>query len=252
MSADGEARYLGAAGVKWVGEAMSAKSGPPKAGDKFGDWALIEGIDSGGNADVWRASHPEHSNAAIKILRDLGEEPYARFRSEISALQKLGDIEGIMPMLDFSFPAGKGARPWYAVPRATSGMEFLKGADSRSLVSEFIRLGETLTNLHARRVAHRDIKPQNLLGWEGRLCFSDFGLVKYPDLTPHHQASPRRRREVHHGTGNAAGGSWRGRSSSGCVLICKDALDFSNRRPSELRRTLCGFVKRRLEEFHAG
>ncbi|MGO7449474.1 protein kinase [Rhizobium ruizarguesonis] len=163
---------------------MGAKPGAPKAGEKFGKWTLVEEIDSGGNADVWRSAHPDHPSAAIKILRDLGEEPYARFRNEISALQKLGDVKGIIPMLDFYFPDGKGERPWYAMPLAISSMEFLRGADSKSIVSEFVRLGETLTTLHARKIAHRDIKPQNLLGWESRLCFSDFGLVKYPDLTP--------------------------------------------------------------------
>ncbi|MEW4462611.1 protein kinase [Roseibium algicola] len=163
---------------------MSAKSKAPKVGHKFGNWTLIEDIDSGGNADVWRASQPDRENVAIKILRNLGEEPYARFRNEIDALQKIGDVKGIVPMLDYSFPDGKDSRPWYAMPLATGSLEFLKGADSRSIVSEFVRLGETLATLHAKKVAHRDIKPQNLLGWDKRLCFSDFGLVKYPDLSP--------------------------------------------------------------------
>ncbi|GEM16174.1 serine/threonine protein kinase [Gluconobacter oxydans] len=163
---------------------MGTKLKAPKVGDKLGNWTLVEAIDSGGNADVWRASHSDYPNAAIKILRDLREEPYARFRNEISALQKLEDLKGIVPMLDFCFPDGKIARPWYAMPLATGSTEFLKKADKRSIVSEFLRLGETLTTLHAKKIAHRDIKPQNLLGWDDRLCFSDFGLVKYPDLTP--------------------------------------------------------------------
>lgn len=133
---------------------MSPKPHAPKAGDKFGNWTLVETIDSGGNADVWRARHPDHPTATIKILRDRGEEPYARFRNEISALQKLGNLEGIIAMLDFLFSDGKGARPWYAMPLATVSMDFLKGADGRPIVSEFIRPGETLTTLHAEKIAH--------------------------------------------------------------------------------------------------
>ena len=48
-------------------------------------------------------------------------------------------------------------------------------------------LAETLAQLHSMAIHHRDIKPSNLLALGGRLCFSDFGLVKYPtrkDITP--------------------------------------------------------------------
>ncbi|MBY3381695.1 protein kinase domain-containing protein [Rhizobium laguerreae] len=161
---------------------MSSK-GLPKAADKVGEWALVESIDSGGNADVWRASRDDHPDVAIKILRNLGEEPYGRFRNEVGALRKLGALAGIMPMLDAGLPEGKG-HPWYAMPLAASSAEFLRDKDRKAIVSEFVRLGETLSVLHGKRIAHRDIKPQNLLGWKGRLCFSDFGLVKYPDLAP--------------------------------------------------------------------
>ncbi|AOW46638.1 protein kinase family protein [Acetobacter ascendens] len=113
---------------------MGTKLKALKVGDKLGNWTLVEAIDSGGNADVWRASHSDYPNAAIKILRDLGEEPYARFRNEISALQKLDDLKGIVPMLDFCFPDGKSARPWYVMPLATGSTEFLKKADKRSIV----------------------------------------------------------------------------------------------------------------------
>ncbi len=166
---------------------MNAK---PKSGDFFASWTLIKNIDAGGNADVWLARRSDRQMGAIKILRNLKDETYARFRNEISALQKLGDMDGIIPMLDSDFPDGKGARPWYAMPIAQPSRLFLRNADSKAIVTEFVRLGQTLENLHARRIAHRDIKPENLLGLNGRLCFSDFGLVKYPDLTP---ITPERR-----------------------------------------------------------
>lgn len=133
---------------------------------------------------MWLAQRGDGQKGAIKILRNLKDETYARFRNEISALQKLGDIDGIIPMLESDFPEGKGARPWYAMPVAQSSRAFFHKADSAAIVKEFVRLGQTLAKLHALHIAHRDIKPENLLGLNGRLCFSDFGLVKYPDLTP--------------------------------------------------------------------
>lgn len=169
---------------------MSSKSGLPVSGARYGDWTLLKSIDGGGNADVWLAHHPERRMAAIKILRNLGTEPYSRFRNEISALQKLGKLDGIIPILDFDFPEGKGVRPWYAMPVAGNSAAFFRGGGPKEIVSEFVRLGETLSFLHGKKIAHRDIKPQNLLGFEHRLCFSDFGLVKYPDLAP---ITPERR-----------------------------------------------------------
>ncbi|UOA27130.1 protein kinase [Pseudosulfitobacter sp. DSM 107133] len=159
-------------------------SGQPKSGDTLATWTLTKTIDAGGNADVWLAQRGDGQKGAIKILRNLKDETYARFRNEISALQKLGDIDGIIPMLESDFPEGKGARPWYAMPVAQSSRAFFHKADSAAIVKEFVRLGQTLAKLHALHIAHRDIKPENLLGLHGRLCFSDFGLVKYPDLTP--------------------------------------------------------------------
>ncbi|QYA05021.1 protein kinase [Rhizobium sp. B21/90] len=165
-------------------------SGQPKPGDSFASWTLIENIDAGGNADVWMARHSDGYEGAIKILRNLKDETYGRFRNEISALQKLGDMNGIIPMLESDFSKGKGARPWYAMPVAQPSREFFHNADSKAIVTEFVRLGQTLENLHGLHIAHRDIKPENLLGLNGRLCFSDFGLVKYPDLAP---ITPERR-----------------------------------------------------------
>lgn len=165
-------------------------SGQPKPDTTLADWTLIESIDAGGNADVWLAKRSDGQMGAIKILRNLKDETYARFRNEISALQKLGDMDGIIPMLEGDFPEGKGARPWYAMPVAQSSKAFFQNADSKAIVAEFVRLGQTLEKLHALQIAHRDIKPENLLGLNGRLCFSDFGLVKYPDLTP---ITPERR-----------------------------------------------------------
>lgn len=170
---------------------MSTKSGQPQPGSRYGNWTLIKRIDGGGNADVWAGRNSESRTvAAIKILHNLGKEPLSRFSNEITALRELGSLEGIVPILEYDFPEAKGSRPWYAMPMAKSSEAFLRNADAKEIVSEFVRLGETLAVLHAKKFAHRDIKPQNLLALNGRLCFSDFGLVKYPDLSP---ITPERR-----------------------------------------------------------
>ncbi|NTG38805.1 protein kinase [Agrobacterium rhizogenes] len=170
---------------------MSSKSAQPQPGSQYGKWTLMKRIDGGGNADVWLARASDRRTiAAIKILHNLGKEPLTRFHNEITALRKLDNLEGIVPILDYEFPEGKGSRPWYTMPMAKSSEAFLRNASAKAIVAEFVHLGETLAVLHTRKIAHRDIKPQNLLALKNRLCFSDFGLVKYPDLSP---ITPERR-----------------------------------------------------------
>ncbi|WP_173088615.1 protein kinase [Devosia sp. 1635] len=171
-------------------KAISDTPGGNGAPDRKGDW-LVEGrIDAGGNADVFRVRHGINGQvAALKLLRNMGAESYARFRNEVTALGKLGQLHGIVPMIDHSFPDG-GERPWYVMPLARGIDDWLDGKDSKAIVEGFIHLGETLAELHSLGMAHRDIKPQNILELDGRLCFSDFGLVKYPGLSP---VTPQRR-----------------------------------------------------------
>ncbi|KRA97948.1 hypothetical protein ASD83_12840 [Devosia sp. Root685] len=153
--------------------------------DRLGDWVLGEKIASGGNADVFHVCNSvDGRTAAIKVLNQLGKEPYTRFQNEIAALGQLDKLDGIVPMLDHRFPDDPKAKPWYVMPLAQASGSFLSGKDSKAVVESFVRLGETLGELHSRGMAHRDIKPQNILALGGRLCFSDFGLVKYPDLSP--------------------------------------------------------------------
>ena len=164
---------------------MSRKSQRPQKGDAVGAWKLEANLGAGGNGDVWRVSQEKHKDAAMKILRRVDPLSYKRFRAEVEVLADNNDVTGIVPVIDFYLPdESDHSPPWYVMPLATPLEQFLDGKSETEIVEEFIRLAETLKTLHNRQISHRDIKPQNILALDGRLCLSDFGLVKYPARQP--------------------------------------------------------------------
>jgi serine/threonine-protein kinase len=160
----------------------------PAPGLELNGWKLIKEIGTGGNGVVWRASKSGFPDRAIKILRRIGAKPYARFKAEVQALSMVQNLAGVIPILDSSLPdpASKDLR-WFAMPLAGRFDSFISGKEPLEIARQFILLAETLSQLHQMEIFHRDIKPANLLALHQRLCFSDFGLVKFPareDITP--------------------------------------------------------------------
>jgi serine/threonine protein kinase len=188
-----------------------------KKGQRFGKWKLIKFIGAGGNGEVWRASSSEDSSSlvAIKLLRRIDSEGYARFKDEVKVLRENHDIEGLLPILDDYLPENqKGEVPWYAMPLATPLIESVKGMLPDEIVEVVISVSETLTELHERGISHRDIKPANILVKDRVFCLSDFGLVEYPtkaditlqrkDLGPKWTIAPEMKRNPHTADGKLA------------------------------------------------
>ena len=159
-----------------------------KTGNKFGDHILESKIGKGGNGDVWRASSADGANTALKFLKRLDTVSWQRFRYEVDVIKRNSDIPGILPLLAHDLPKErKEGVPWYAMPLAIKSSDYLAKLSPEEIVRHFLELASTLSELHARDISHRDIKPPNILVLNDRLCLSDFGLVKYParaDLTP--------------------------------------------------------------------
>jgi len=126
-------------------------------------------------------SREGHGAAALKVLRRVDRVSYHRFRAEVEVLAGNRDVAGIIPVIDYYLPQDtKASAPWYVMPLAIPMKRYLRGKSEAEIIREFIKLADTLGLLHAREISHRDIKPQNILALGGRLCLSDFGLVKYP------------------------------------------------------------------------
>jgi len=151
---------------------------------KYGRWVTIRPIARGGNGQVWLAQDASKAQAAIKFLAKNKPIAYARFRDEVTILKKVTGVPGILPILDANLPSNLGtARPWYAMPLGTPIGDWAVNVAPRAKVEAIAAVAETMAALHERKIAHRDIKPGNLVMFNGRCHIVDFGLVHYPDKT---------------------------------------------------------------------
>ncbi len=174
---------------------------PPilKPGDRVADYTVESVLGLGGNCEVWVARRDDDAPVALKVLRSrrVESEPYARFRQEVAFHHKLRDDPGVLPILASDVPdqLARGQRAWLSMPIATPVRDALSGAVLERTVEAIANYAETLARLHAEHaVAHRDIKPGNLMYHGDRWLLADFGLVHLPDgaqlTATSHQVGP--------------------------------------------------------------
>ncbi|MGH2739855.1 MAG: protein kinase domain-containing protein [Actinomycetota bacterium] len=155
-----------------------------KGGQTIGPWRLNRLLGSGANAEVWEAGNERGDIAAVKVLHRVApdSEPYKRFRDEISILREVGDLPGVLPIVDFHLPdkPSRGNPAWLAMPVATPIRKALSEASVETVVDAVASIAETLSGLAMRGVFHRDIKPENLYQHGKHWAVGDFGLVEFP------------------------------------------------------------------------
>lgn len=182
---------------------------------KLGIYQLIEDIGGGGNGTVFSVKVlpsekgsskkqlpekqlpekqlPEGESFVIKILKTrfrTKEERIKRvkrFEREIRTVCDIQDEIGrIIPIYDAStFLDEKGKFTWYVMPRA-SAYNCQKICSTEEKLKDMREIGECIAQLHKRDIVHRDIKPQNLLSYNGRICLADFGLVRHMEENEEH------------------------------------------------------------------
>lgn len=154
---------------------------------QIGLWKKVRVLGQGGNGQVWEVSRGGFENHAAKLLTGSDDVMYQRFKAETHILST-HSIDGMIPLVESYLPENlKNDRPWYVMPKATIFEEYAKDKKPLELAKDFVLLSQTLEKLHEKGISHRDIKPANILYHNNRLCFADFGLVKYPgkpEITP--------------------------------------------------------------------
>ncbi len=153
----------------------------------FGKYKIGKPLGSGGNGKVFEVKVSEENNdqlpdnCAIKFFNpccvndtEKRKERFERFNREIEITKKLnGKIKGIMPIFDSSCSNDLNQPSWYLMPKADR-YSFNKPLDI--LINDMISLCNSIRLLHDFGCAHRDIKPTNILVYEGCVLLSDFGL----------------------------------------------------------------------------
>jgi serine/threonine-protein kinase len=158
----------------------------------IGTYEVLAPIGQGGMGTVFRARHKALNRiVAIKVFRCNGpasEDQRERFDREVKTMAKLdhpgivrvqgggvvtsGDYEG-SPFYVMEYVAGRHLGEWAREKPRSPG----------AIASMIARIAGIVDFLHARKVIHRDLKPQNVIvsneADEPKLC--DFGLARIAD-----------------------------------------------------------------------
>jgi serine/threonine protein kinase len=158
--------------------------------ERIGKYLVLELLDSGGQARVFRVFHPGLGKEfVLKLARRLleaGSSPFAAGPPHRAGLIREGrilarcDHPNLVQVVDLDVHEG---RP-FVVMEHVSGLTLQQFAGQhpvapRQAARLVAELARAVAYLHARRIVHQDIKPRNVLVDDrGRPRLIDFGLAR--------------------------------------------------------------------------
>ena len=191
---DGEPTVVGPPRGSGAHEPSRDAFGPERVdGDVVGRYVVTGRLGAGAMGVVLRAYDPKlRREVALKLVRkDLagGSEGRARLLREAQALARLNH-----PNIVTIFDAEDDAQG------VCIAMEYVQGATLREWTRErprrwqevvelVLAAARGLTAAHRAGLVHRDVKPDNVLvGLDGRVRVTDFGLARGSEAAPHTDA----------------------------------------------------------------
>ncbi len=223
-------------------------------GLEIGPLRLVEPAGAGAMGEVWRAVHTSGAPVAVKLVTSsavAARPTFVRdFRNEVRAVAGL-DHPNVVRVYDTGRLGAEVERrthgalsadsPWLAMEWAQQGvLEPCDINDWSQLLDVLGAILGALSHAHARDVVHRDVKPDNVLRFDGgEWKLADFGIARFLDDRGEHDASPgtplfmapeQIRGEAH------AQGPWTDLYSLGCVAwtLASDLPPFVGASPYEV------------------
>lgn len=150
-------------------------------GQRVGNYQLIRLLGRGGFADVYLGEHIHlKKKAALKLIHDgLDSSLVESFTKEAQIVAALKHPH-IVRILEFGF---EHQQPFFVMEHAPNGT--LRERHPRgshvplpTIVSYVKQVSSALAYIHANKLIHRDVKPENMLiDEDGNVLLSDFGIV---------------------------------------------------------------------------
>lgn len=172
---------------QWLADIEQAERDPlahTHDGERVGPWRALHRLGRGGMGDVWMAERSDgtyEKRVAIKFL--YGDTPKLRARLEMER-HLLAQLQhpNIPRLIDGGVTAG--GQP-YLVTDFVEGMSLdlwnltAQAADFDARIRLFRQVAAAVAHAHQHSVAHRDIKPNNVLvDREDRAHLLDFGVAR--------------------------------------------------------------------------
>ena len=142
------------------------------------DWILDKQIGEGGNGVVWSASKEnlKSEKIAIKFVKCASVTKKRRFEREVTT-QSSFNHESIVSIYEHG---RSGTTCWFSMPICSSASSLLSDRSAIEICDEYLNIVSAVKYIHSEDMAHRDIKPDNILNLDENLVLADFGLITIP------------------------------------------------------------------------